>query len=688
MPSMLAWTAEEDALLRSLIQEHGTKKWSLIASIIQSKSSKQCRRRWKNSVDMEAKATSWTPSEDAQLVKYHRELGNKWTQISKRFGDRTDNAVKNRWHALCKKQPELAEEESPITTVGVRRGTRTRQFADEDDEEYEDEFSDGFSEEGGKQRARKRPRRGAGPAAGSGRGSGGTSRATASLNEGSAGRQPSRLGPYRAGGGSASGLTGGGGGGRRQSDIGIDLLPTPFDQIASRRGGAVGGAPGETLPVSIVVPPGTLTQQELLMAQQLNAKGAPFQIEVAELPREGSMALNALLSSGIDWIPDSLRLSDGSGSGGQIGTQGGGSGAAGGGRGRGRGRAVVQNGALPAGISLNAHLSGAVGGFGGTIAATTNTMSNAATNTTAAANINSSLSINDLLNWLNSATAELPAGVARDLPGIEVAGGSIAKNNNNNNSNLNGRESNESEKLSARRSKVDNSGSLHPSLSSGSSGLSSGQRDLLARLFSQVRDSAELRQQQWQQQLGNAASNGNDALMMFLDQQQPSGAGVGGTANELQRMLSLGLGNQRSLSLGFGAAAAAGMGSLPLGLSGSLHSNPSGKTRSSSDRVTSAFTEAADAAIAAVDNEIRNKEAALAAAAMAEALVRQHSSGRSLRRGGGLSGGPVGDGGAIGSRGGTGRGRAGLSDIPVIAPQYSAQDIDTLLGALAVPKAR
>jgi Myb-like DNA-binding domain len=723
-------------MLRALIQEHGTKKWALIANYIQTKSSKQCRRRWKNNVDMEAKATTWTASEDAQLVKFHRELGNKWTQISKRFGDRTDNAVKNRWHALCKKQPELAEEESPVTTVGVRRGTRTRQLTDDDEyDEDGNEFSTDDSGESERKRAKKRPRRGAPPtgsAGGPGGGGGGTrstSRGTTSLTERSSGRQPSRLGPYAAAAGAgaggaaagagASGATGGGG-------SGIALLPTPFDRVASKRGG---GASDSIPPVSIVVPPGTLTQQELLMAQQLNAKGTPFQIEVAELPRDGTFALNALLSSGVDWIPDSLRLSDGSGSGGQAGDGGAGGGTGG-------GRAVIQ-GALPPGIStLN---SGAVGGFGGTIAGggggrnthTTNTATAAATTTTAAANIHSTLSINDLLNWLNSTTAELPSG---DIPGGVAGGtnnnnnnnntsaggdnrtnrrGAAANNNNNNNNNnnaknMNGGQSDGSGKLSTRKSSrtLTNSGSLHPSLSSGSSGLSSGQRDLLARLFSQVRDSAEIRQQQWQQHVGGLGGNngsagggggagnsaiqngGGDALMMFLD--QPGGAN--GTASDFQRMLSLGLGGQRSLSLGFGAAAAAaaGMGSLPLGSLhpfGSLHSNLSGRTRSSSGRGTSAFTDAADAAIAAIDNEARNKEAAMAATVMAQALVRQHS-GRNIRRSGTDGGGGGGNSAAASlglTAGGSGH-RPGLSDVPVIAAQYTAQDIDTLVGTCSLAK--
>jgi hypothetical protein len=449
------------------------------------------------------------------------------------------------------------------------------------------------------------------------------------------------------------------------------------------------------------------------MAQQLNAKGTPFQIEVAEIPREGSFALNAMLSSGVDWIPDSLRLSDGSGSG-QMGPP----------PGRGGGRAVIQ-GALPGGAMGNLS-SGAVGGFGGTLASNNNTSAapilTTANTATAAMNINSSLSINDLLNWLNSTTVDLPL-VGPDGQG--VAGGSNTNNNNGktrqnrrgmpgvntNNNNMaaggGGGSDGKSSAAAARRSSraLNESGSLHASLSSGSSRLSSGQRDLLTRLFSQVRDSAELQQQQWQQQLGSLVSGGggsnaaggigavpgNEALMMFLDQQNGGSAGLGNTASDFHRMLSLGLGNQRSLSLGFGqAAAAAGMGSLPLAGSlnpfGSLQSNPSGKTRSSSGRGTSAFTEAADAAIAAVDSETRNREAAMAAAAMAQALVRQHSSGRSMRRGSGGSGG-LGSLGASGS-GGSGGPRARLSDVPVIAPQYSAQDIDTLIGALSVPKAR
>jgi hypothetical protein len=58
--------------------------------------------------------------------------GNKWTAISREFGDRTDNACKNRWHALVKKRPELLEVKVPISAVGVRKGTKTHSLIIED----------------------------------------------------------------------------------------------------------------------------------------------------------------------------------------------------------------------------------------------------------------------------------------------------------------------------------------------------------------------------------------------------------------------------------------------------------------------------------------------------------------------------------------------------------------------------
>jgi hypothetical protein len=111
MPPALSWTPAEDASLRALVARHGPKRWSAIAAELGVKNPKQCRRRWRNALAIDAKATTWTPAEDAALQRYQRELGNRWTEIGERFGDRTDNACKNRWHALAKRGPGASGED-------------------------------------------------------------------------------------------------------------------------------------------------------------------------------------------------------------------------------------------------------------------------------------------------------------------------------------------------------------------------------------------------------------------------------------------------------------------------------------------------------------------------------------------------------------------------------------------------
>lgn len=50
--------------------------------------------------------------EDDLLLEGHRKYGNKWTEIAKLVGGRTDNAVKNRWHAICKKHERTRPDRS------------------------------------------------------------------------------------------------------------------------------------------------------------------------------------------------------------------------------------------------------------------------------------------------------------------------------------------------------------------------------------------------------------------------------------------------------------------------------------------------------------------------------------------------------------------------------------------------
>lgn len=98
------WTPQEDRKLKRLVLKMGTKNWSAITTHLPGRLGKQCSSRWYNHVNPEINKDPWTHEEDLIILKIHRELGNRWTDISKFLKNRPANAIKNHWHSSIKKK--------------------------------------------------------------------------------------------------------------------------------------------------------------------------------------------------------------------------------------------------------------------------------------------------------------------------------------------------------------------------------------------------------------------------------------------------------------------------------------------------------------------------------------------------------------------------------------------------------
>ncbi|KAJ6247000.1 snRNA-activating protein complex subunit 4 [Anaeramoeba flamelloides] len=70
------WSKEEDEMLKKYQRKY-TNNWKIISKHLKNRTSKQCRERWKNSLDPNLKKGKWSEKEDQTLIEKHSEYAKE-----------------------------------------------------------------------------------------------------------------------------------------------------------------------------------------------------------------------------------------------------------------------------------------------------------------------------------------------------------------------------------------------------------------------------------------------------------------------------------------------------------------------------------------------------------------------------------------------------------------------------------
>lgn len=92
----------EDEQLKNLFGIFGS-DWMAVSKKMRNRSPRQCRDRYLTYLRDDLKVGDWSKDEDEFLLKCQMEMGNKWVNIAKLFGNRTDTSIKNRFNHLKQK---------------------------------------------------------------------------------------------------------------------------------------------------------------------------------------------------------------------------------------------------------------------------------------------------------------------------------------------------------------------------------------------------------------------------------------------------------------------------------------------------------------------------------------------------------------------------------------------------------
>ncbi|KAF7814057.1 transcription factor WER-like [Senna tora] len=129
-----SWSKEEDEILLNYVTLHGQGKWPVVAqSSGLKRSAKSCRYRYLNYLKPDIKRGDISKHEEELIMRFHRQLGNRWALISKKLPGRTDIEIKNYF--------KIYLSQNPSHKVGEKKTKVLEKNVDVDDEIVKEELN-------------------------------------------------------------------------------------------------------------------------------------------------------------------------------------------------------------------------------------------------------------------------------------------------------------------------------------------------------------------------------------------------------------------------------------------------------------------------------------------------------------------------------------------------------------------